>query len=134
MSNLSVFAIPRRLGLQFLRFTGVGAAATLSHYAVLVALVHGLHLAPTLASALGFSVGAVVNYGLNYRFTFASDKRHTEAFTKFLIVALTGLTLNTVIMAIAIGLGLHYLLAQVLATGLVLVWNFCGHYLWTFRA
>jgi putative flippase GtrA len=38
-------------------------------------------------------------------------------------------------MSVAISLiQLHYLIAQVIATGIVLIWNFLGNRIWTFRA
>lgn len=87
-----------------------------------------------VASALGFTVGALVNYYLNYHITFKSKKSHNEAIIKFLTVALIGLALNTLIMFVAAEILLiYYLLAQVMATGMVLVWNFAGNRLWTFR-
>jgi putative flippase GtrA len=87
-----------------------------------------------LSSSAGYIVGAIVNYILNYYYTFRSDKRHHEAAVKFFTVAAVGFILNGAIMHwIISGLGAHYLLAQVAATGLVLVWNFLGNRLWTFR-
>ena len=91
-------------------------------------------VSPVIASAVGFVLGAFVNYILNYRYTFRSTKNHREAMTKFMAVALAGLILNTFIMAMATGyFALHYLLAQILATGLVLIWNYSVNLLWTFR-
>jgi len=119
---------------KFVRFLGVGVFCTAAHYAVLVLLVQWATLAAVQASAIGFAVGALVNYVLNYRFTFRSTKRHREAMLKFFIVAIIGLGLNTACMAVGVGpLRLHYLLSQILATGLVLIWNFTGNHLWTFR-
>jgi putative flippase GtrA len=86
-----------------------------------------------ISSALGFLVGAVTNYLLNYKLTFRSGKRHGEAATKFAIVAAVGLGLNTSVMAIFVDwMHLHYLLSQILATGLVLLWNFVANRQWTF--
>ena len=119
---------------QFLSFSGVGVIGTVTHYTTLLMLVEIAEVGAVLASACGFVVGALVNYVLNYRYTFRSKRRHHEAISKFFTVALVGLGLNTLIMSLAIGiLFLHYLLAQVVATGLVLIWNFSGNRWWTFR-
>jgi putative flippase GtrA len=57
-----------------------------------------------------------------------------ETAGKFATIAALGLALNAAIMAAGtIGLGLHYLLVQVAATAIVLLWNFSGNYLWSFR-
>jgi putative flippase GtrA len=114
-------------------FTGVGAIGTALHFLVLVALVDALGADPVISSALGFLVGAVANYLLNYKVTFRSGKSHSEAAAKFAIVAAIGLGLNTSVMAVFVGwMHLHYLVSQVLATGLVLLWNFTANRQWTF--
>ena len=128
--------VRQKLGLieRFIRFTGVGVIATAAHYAVLVALVQGVGAGAVAASAAGCLVGAAVSYVLNYRFTFVSDRRHRVAAPIFFLLAGLGLILNTVLMAgLTAGLGLHYLPAQVLVTGVLLVWNFFAHQRWTFR-
>lgn len=118
---------------KFAVFAGVGSLGTAAHYAVLVALVQALGIAPLPASSAGFITGALVNYGLNYRFTFRSRKRHREALSKFLLVAIAGFLLNGALMALGEReLHLFYLLSQVLATGTVLLWGFTANYLWTF--
>ncbi len=124
----------RPITKQFMCFAAIGAVGTAAHYAILLALVHRLAADPVAASIGGFVAGAFVNYVANYHVTFQSKKRHEEAIIKFFSVALLGLILNTLIMAFATNLvGLHYLISQVLATGMVLVWNFAGNRFWTFR-
>jgi putative flippase GtrA len=51
---------------------------------------------------------------------------------KFGLLAGTGLLLNAAIMRLMVGAGVHYLLAQLCATAVVLFWNFIGNSLWTF--
>ncbi|MGR9108871.1 MAG: GtrA family protein [Gammaproteobacteria bacterium] len=120
---------------QFLRFATVGGIATAVHYLILITLVQGLGANPVWASGIGFVIGATFNYVLNYRFTFRSNAKHRHAVVKFLLVAGLGLVLNSLAMLVFIvHLGLFYLLAQVLATSLVLLWNFLGNRLWVFRA
>lgn len=118
---------------QFSRFTLVGAVATSVHYAVLIFLVQAINLGPVQSSATGFAFGALVGYVLNYRLTFRSSKRHWEAFPKFLLAALSGLAINTLIMiGLVSGIDAHYLVSQVAATGIVLIWNFYVNRSWTF--
>ena len=125
----------RELGIQFTKFAGVGAIGTVAHYFVLVVLVSLAGTNAVLASGLGFAVGAIVNYTLNYKCTFNSSERHQVAAPKFLSVCLVGISLNLLIMyALTSALGVYYLLAQVIATGVVLIWNFLGNRFWTFRS
>jgi putative flippase GtrA len=119
---------------RFVYFTGVGAITTLIQYSVVIGLAQLRNASPVLTSAVGFILGAVVSYILNYRYTFQSTNDHSGAMIKFMVVALIGLILNTFIMAVATEyFSLHYLIAQIIATGLVLIWNFSVHLLWTFR-
>lgn len=121
---------PRRL---FVRFAGVGALATSVHYLLLVALVESGLAGPVAATVWGYLAGALVGYAANRRYTFASRVRHSVGLPRFLIVAAVGLALNATLMAWMTGsLEIHYLVAQVVATVLVLLWNFAANRLWTF--
>jgi putative flippase GtrA len=117
----------------FLKFAGVGVFGTLAHYATLVLLVESFGIGAVFGSSAGFAVGALVNYLLNYRFTFQSSRRHTEALPRFYFVAMFGFLFNALIMWVLVqGLGMHYLISQILATGIVLIWNFAANLIWTF--
>lgn len=118
---------------RFLRFAGVGIIGTIAHYFVLILLVEQFGVVPLAASSVGFTVGAMVNYVLNYRYTFRSDRRHAEALPRFYVVAVAGFVLNALVMLVlAEKLGLQYIAAQVVATGIVLCWGFGVNSLWTF--
>jgi putative flippase GtrA len=132
VSAHSPAAIRIAVARQFLAFAAVGACGTVTHYATLIAGV-SLGIDPVAASALGWTLGAVVNYSLNYRFTFRSGLSHREAAPRFAVVAAIGLLLNTLLMATFIRMGLHYLIAQVIATGVVLCCNFLLSRVWAFR-
>lgn len=119
---------------QFFLFSTIGAVGTTGHYTTLILLVEGLSQTPVLASTLGFLVGALINYILNYHFTFQSNKPHKEALLQFLLVASVGAGINTGLMYFCIEFThMHYFLAQLLATGIVLIWNFVISKYWTFQ-
>ena len=122
------------LRTQFLLFAGVGVIGTAAHYSVLVTLVQLAKTDAVISSTLGFVVGACVNYTLNYLFTFNSSKRHLEALPKFFTIALLGMLANAAIMnGLVHQAGVHYLSAQIVATMVVLVWNFAGSKIWVFK-
>jgi len=121
------------VGYQFLRFVLVGGIGTGAHYIVLIVLVSGLHINPVMGSTAGFITGMIINYLLNRRYTFFSRRAHSEAFWRFVAVAFVGMIINSTAMAVFnMGLGMHYLAAQVLATVLALSWNFMGSRHWVF--
>jgi putative flippase GtrA len=118
---------------QFGRFTGVGFVSAIGHYGLLIALVQIGGVDPVAASAGGASLGAVINYLLNYRFTFRSTKQHKETILKFLLVAGVGLVLNIFFMWIGVKLfEVEYVLSQVITTVIVLFWSFFANRHWTF--
>lgn len=122
------------LSRQFLLFACVGAGGTLAHYAVLIAVVEAGGLSPLAGAAGGFIVGGLVNYGLNRSVVFRSDRAHAEALPRFFIIAGTGLLWTLLLMAVMTdGLGIPYLAAQVLTTGILLVWHYLLNRIWTFR-
>ena len=118
---------------QFLRFLLVGGVATALQYSVLITSVEWGH-APKLPASVGaYLCGAVASYLLNRSFTFKSDIAHGRGFAKFMVVNLIGLGLNTLIFYALTQASVHYILAQMIATGLVLIWNYFGARLFVFR-
>jgi putative flippase GtrA len=133
MSALRAALIRSGIARQFLSFAAVGAVGTAVHYATLVTGVQ-LELDPVTASALGWSLGAVANYTLNYHLTFRSRLAHRQIVPRFALIAATGLLLNTLLMAVEVDwLGMHYLVAQFLTTGALLCWNFVMSRIWAFK-
>lgn len=124
---------PGGTGVQLVRFAAVGALATAIHYVLLIGLVETMNVGPVAATVLGSIAGALVAYAGNRRYTFNSGVPHARGLPRFLLVASAGLILNASIMALLSGpLGIHYLVAQIVATGVVLLWNFVANRHWTF--
>jgi len=118
---------------QFIRYGGAGAIGTAAHFATLVALVQFASADPIGASTIGAIAGAVINYALNYRFTFASRRAHRVALPRFAAIAIAGVVMNTLVLSAVLAfVRPHYLAAQVVATGAVLVAGFIANRKWTF--
>lgn len=118
---------------QFLRYATAGAFGTAVHYAVLIGLVQLALFDAVLASTAGAIAGALVNYALNRRFTFASERAHRQALPRFALVAVAGIVINALMMAAVLALaGPHYLVAQVVATATVLAAGYLANRAWTF--
>lgn len=118
---------------QFLAFASAGAVGTVAHYLLLMVLVMVWKYDAVIASTLGFLLGLSVNYLLSHHWVFRSRKRYAQTAFKFFLIASVGLGLNTGLMYLAVTkIGIHYLLAQLIATAVVLLWNFAGNRFWTF--
>lgn len=135
----SISAMPKSQGVaqrkiyaQLTYFCLVGLAGTAVHYAVLLAMVQLVGV-PVVASAMGFVLGASISFILSHRFIFVSAASYKETVLKFFGVTSAGLVLNVCIVTVCITMfKLHYLVAQIVATGIVLIWNFSGNRIWTF--
>ena len=119
---------------RFARFVLVGGFATALMYALLLVGVEWLGMTPVSASVAGYTISALANYWLNRNLTFRSRQRHAIALPRFAAVSGAGLLINAAIMYVGTELlSGHYLLVQILATVVVLFWNYIGSQLWTFR-
>lgn len=119
-----------RRGLS--RYAVVGLAATAAHYALLTALVEWAQWSAWLASGLGAALGAQVAFLGNRRFTFAHRGPWWPAWVKFQGTAVLGAALGMALVAAGVAVGLHYLLAQAVATGVGLLVTYAINRVWTF--
>ena len=115
-----------------LRYAGVGGLATVAHWALLAVLVERAGLAPWLASGCGAVLGAQVAFIGNRHYTFGHAGPLWPAWWRFMGTAALGGVLGMAIVAAGVALGAHYLLAQTVATALVLVLTFAVNRAWAF--
>lgn len=121
--------------MRFAKFLGVGGVATLMQYGILIAMVELLSASAFVASTIGYLVSGIFNYTLNYYFTFTSSAKHGLAATRFIIVAVIGLALNSsLVFLLTDVISVFYITAQVIATAVVVIWNFIAHKHWTYRS
>ncbi len=119
---------------QFLRFAVVGAIATIIQFSILVALVELAHVNELIANAVGFAFAATANYLMNRYFTFAGTSSHAGyGMLKFAVTSLIGLGVNSLIFKAFMSVGIYYMIAWALATGLTLIWNYSAARLIVFR-
>lgn len=119
----------------FIRYLFAGLAAVIAHYIVLVILVEMGEVNATVASASGFCVGVMVNYKLQYHWTFRATGPHSRMLPRYLGVTLVTLGINTGIFWILYELlGLFYPLAQAVAIGVVFFINFVVNRRFTFKS
>ncbi|MBV8605631.1 MAG: GtrA family protein [Pelomonas sp.] len=116
----------------FFRYSFVGAGATLLHYLVLTLLVEWARWPAGWAAVCGAACGAVFAYLGNRRHTFGADAAHAQALPRFLSVAVLTAVLSGTLVALGARLGVHYLIAQALASGMALLLGYRLNKRWSF--
>lgn len=128
---------------RFTRFLTVGAVGTLLDFSLLTLLkLAGL---PTLfANSISFTAGLLNNFTWNRLWTFGdavkTDWRRQLA--QYAIISLFGLALNNIILLSLEGVFVlllgstqwAYLPAKIIATGVVVFWNYFANRTWTFKS
>ena len=124
---------------EIIKFAITGGVCFLIEYAALIVLKEWLHLSAVAATPIAFLVSVVFNYLLCVKWVFNSAKESSrKAQIGFAITSVMGLFLNWAIMwaltalvgedALLFALfGIQikvYMLNKIIATGLVMVWNY----------
>jgi putative flippase GtrA len=123
--------IPHRRSLPL--YVGAGLISTAGHYAVTIAAVELTDVVPIFASSIGFMVGAGLKYWLNYAFAFDSQRLHRRAIPRFALALFAMFLLNGLLFGVLHDVvGLHYLLAQVLTTVLLIIPGYVINRRWVF--
>ena len=124
---------------EIVKFVFTGGVCFLIEYAALIALKEWLHLPVVAATPIAFLISVVFNYLLCVKWVFdGAAEGNRKAQIGFIITSLMGLALNWLIMWALTALfgedavlltifGIDvkvYMLNKVIATGLVMVWNY----------
>ena len=121
--------------LKFFKFGVVGASGMAVDFGVTWLLKEQLRINKYVANSAGFLCAVVSNYLLNRLWTFESHDPHLALqFGKFFGVALIGLGMNNgIIYLLTERLKMPFYTAKLVATGVVMLWNFGANLLFTFR-
>lgn len=118
-----------RLPARVVPFAPAAAAGMLVQYALLFVLAEAFLMPPVSASILGFLAGATTHYLLGRN----QLTLRPENESKFVAMAWMGVMLNSTVMCVLVMMaGIHYLPAQIAATGAVLLWNSLINRFWRF--
>ncbi|MCC2669159.1 MAG: putative rane protein [Armatimonadetes bacterium] len=144
---------------QFVKFLIVGASSTLIDTAIYLLLIERLHLQALvgseergrlIAQSISFAIAVTNGFFWNNKWTFQSSEvgGRQKRYAKFVLTNLVGLSLNLLILhyvakhlvpASLSSLLHHYLLdpegliGKLVATAVVVFWNFTASKLWTFK-
>lgn len=116
-----------KLLLQIFKFIIVGGTATVIDFIVLFLLKEYIGLNEIVANTISFTVSVIYNYIASVKWVFDVDeaKNKSTQFITFITFSIIGLLLNNLILWICIDkLSIYYLIGKVIATGIVMVFNF----------
>lgn len=120
----------KKLIAQILRFGVTGFIAFCIDYGTLFALVEFAGIHYLIASGISFCVSVIFNYLLSIYWVFDTDKDkdakgRAKELVVFMVLSTIGLGINQVVMYTMVDLlGVHYLLSKLVATAIVMVYNF----------
>jgi putative flippase GtrA len=136
---------------RFAKFATVGAAGSITDFAVLNILVQMFSFPLWLANGFSFSAAVIQNFMLNRRWTFPESRERNAGrqLTQFVIVSIIGLAINQAVFLTVhhltephwmnlianpdVAHAVSYNVAKLFAIGVVLFWNFFVNRLWTYR-
>lgn len=124
----------KKLVAQFLKFGVVGVIATGIDFGIMIFLTEVFGVDPVISSGISFCTSTVFNYLASMRFVFKhrEDLSKRREFIIFVVLSLIGLGINQLIMwggTTVLDEG-WYVLVKVVATGIVMLWNFFSRKHW----
>lgn len=125
--HLSVSEKTFHLLLQIFKFGVVGVIATVIDFIFLYFFKEFCNLSVVFANTLSFCISVLYNYWASLTFVFDVNKEKDQRknFVIFILCSVVGLLLNDLIVWIITDLlKIYYLLSKVVATGIVMVFNF----------
>jgi putative flippase GtrA len=123
--------------VRFVRYIAAGGISFLVDYGLLIGLTEIFAIHYLISASIGFTVGALVCYGLSIFWVFDArryEQRMTEA-VLFFFIGIVGLGLNDLLLwGLTEGLGWPYRYCKLIVAGLVLVFNYSARLLLLFTA
>ncbi len=113
--------------IQIFKFGIVGVVATLIDFLFLYIFKEFCHFPIVVSNTLSFCISVIYNYYASVKWVFHinHEKDARRQFVIFIIFSVVGLLLNDLIMWVSTDLfHIYYLLAKVVATAIVMVFNF----------
>ena len=116
-----------KLIAQFMKFGVVGVIAFVIDYGLLALLTEVFGVNYLVSATISFTVSVIFNYlaSMRYVFTHKEDMSRRREFVIFVVLSVIGLIINNLCMWTGVELlGIHYLITKIVATAIVMIWNF----------
>lgn len=125
---------------RFLKYCVAGGSATVTDFVVLSLLVYvvGMNHLPwyVIAATISFLTATGVNFSISWNWVFKDRKQNMKMqFIKFFVVTVVGILLNNGIIVLMVE-KFHWpvLFGKVLATAIIVFYNFIANNLWAFKS
>ena len=125
--HIKVSGKTENLFVQIFKFVIVGGIATIIDWIVYYVLYNYAHLDPLIANILSFSISVIYNYIASVKWVFdvKKDKNKVRMLVEFLIFSIIGLVITEILLWLGINkLGMNAMLVKIIATAIVMVFNF----------
>lgn len=116
-----------KLLVQLIKFGIVGVISTLLDYGLMVFFTEVCGIFYLLSSTLSYAISLVFNYAASMKYVFRGreDRNKIKEFLIFTVLCLLGMGINQLILWLIVEqAGIDYRISKILATLVVMVWNF----------
>ena len=120
---------------KFFKFGIVGISGMAVDFSITWLCKEKLQFNKYISNSIGFVVAATSNYFFNRVWTFQSTSNQiVKEYSSFLIISIIGLGINNLIIYFMHDkMKMNFYLAKIMATGIVVLWNFFANYFFTFN-
>lgn len=125
--HLKVNSKTEKLLIQIFKFGIVGGIAFIIDYLSLITCKEVFHLNTLLSAAIAFTISVIYNYIASVKWVFDVNKEKNEKtnFIIFIVLSIVGLIITEIIMWLGSDvMGISYLIVKIVATAIVMVFNF----------
>lgn len=124
--------------VKYEEFFWYGVGGTISFvvdFGLLIVFTELVGLWYLLSATMSTSIAVITNYAWQRNITFKNkDTNIAKQFSKFAFISLIAIGLNIILMyALVDGAGLWYVIAKIIVTIIVLIWNYFGNKYYTFK-